>query len=283
MTHVHFVSTTTRQTYYRSGQLREQVPLRNGQRHGVVRTWHKNGKPATEEPFQNGLLHGICRQWDEAGRLLGKYRMDHGTGLQRGWHENGQLQIEVSTLRGEFCGRNRIWLRDGTLISERFYLHGRVVGADEYGQAAANDKTLPKFRGQPAKLPPKSLTTEKHILNVFLCSLLQKRNNCEAGKWLANKAGDRTARLLGLFKREGDAAKFVQELYHAGAVEVIVPDIYDNNAGDQFADSVLVRLPKAPAKRKAVRKACAQLRKRKLGAVQPGADIGESHLFLSLV
>jgi hypothetical protein len=43
-----------------------------------------------------------------------------------------------------------------------------------------------------------------------------------------------------------------------------------------------VRLPKAPAKRKAIRKVCAQLEKRKLGAVQPDVDIGETHLFLSL-
>ena len=45
---------------------------------------------------------------DDQGRLLGKYSMTRGTGLQRAWHDNGQLQMEVSTVRGEFCGRNRI-------------------------------------------------------------------------------------------------------------------------------------------------------------------------------
>jgi len=248
----------------------------------MVRTWHKNGKPATEEPYQNDLLHGACRQWNEAGRLLGKYRMDRGTGIQRAWHDNGQLQIEVSTLRGEFCGRNRIWLHDGTLISERFYLHGRVVRADEYREAATKDKTLPKFRGQPAKLPPKNRTTQKHIHDVFVSALLAKQNQCEAQAWFQKETGDKTVRSLGRFKREAEASQFAQNLYGAGAANVIVPDIYRNEAGDQFADCLLVRLSRNKEKRKAIRKVCAQLRRRRLGAFEPGEDIGEGHLYLSL-
>src|SRR6185503_14231361 len=158
-----FMSSAVQCQYYRNGQVREEVPLRKGRRHGTVRTWHKNGVLASEEPYRAGLLHGVCRQWNESGKLLGKYRLVHGTGIQRAWHDNGQLQLEVSTVRGEFTGRNRIWLRDGTLLSERFYLNGRVVSADKYREAAAKDKTLPKFRGKPSTLPPKDCTTEKHI------------------------------------------------------------------------------------------------------------------------
>jgi cellulose biosynthesis protein BcsQ len=70
--------------------------------------------------------------------------------------------------------------------------------------------------------------------------------------------------------------------YQAGAVEVTAPDLYRNKARDQFADCLLVQLPKNAARRKAVRQVCGQLRTRKLGAVQPDKDIGESHLYLSL-
>jgi hypothetical protein len=276
------MSATIQKAFYRNGQLRERVPVRNGLRHGVVRTWHKNGKRASEEPFKNGLLHGVCRQWGESGRLLGQYKMVLGTGIQREWHDNGKLQMEVSTVRGEFSGRNRIWLRDGTLLSERFCLRGQVVSADEYREAAAKDKSLPKFRGKPAKLPPKNRTTEKHILKVFVDSLLEKRNRSEARKWLAKKTGDPTARSLGRFKNENLAVKFVAALYQAGAIEVIAPDIYRNKARDQFSDCLLVQLPKSAGKRKAIREVCAQLRTRKLGTLQPDEDIGESHLYLSL-
>lgn len=281
-TNVGLVKTAIQRHFFRSGLIREEIHLRNGRRHGVVRTWHKNGVLASEEPYQHGLPHGICRQWDEAGRLLGKYKMVRGTGVQRAWHDNGQLQMEVSTVHGEFSGRNRIWLRDGTLLSERFYVHGRIVSPDEYREAAARDKTLPKFRGKPAELPPKNGATQKHMYRLFVASLLEKRNRREARAWLRKNGGDKIAHLLGRFKREGEAANFVQQLYHAGAAKVIAPDIYDNKAGDQFADCVLVRLPKSTAKRKAVRRVCAQLRRRDLGAMQPDKDIGETYLYLYL-
>src|SRR6266550_3299976 len=94
------VRTTIQRHFYRTGLIREEIPLRNGRRHGVARTWHKNGVLASEEPYRNGVPHGICRQWDEQGRLLGKYSMVHGTGVQQAWHDNGQLQMEVSTRSG---------------------------------------------------------------------------------------------------------------------------------------------------------------------------------------
>jgi hypothetical protein len=282
MMEAQIVSTTVQQNYYRNRQLRERVPLRNRLRQGVVRTWHKNGKAATEERYQSGLLHGVCRQWNEAGRLLGEFRMEHGTGVQRAWYDNGQLQIEVSTLRGEFCGRNRIWLRDGTLISEQFYLDGRIVSAEGYREAAMKDKTLPRFRGPPARPPLKNRETQKHVYDVFVTTLLENPNQREARAWLQKVAGDQTARSLGRFRSEAESWQFVESLYKSGASGVIVADIYRNERGDQFADSLLVHLPKSAAKRKAVRRACAQLRKRRLGAVEPSEDIGEVHLYLSL-
>lgn len=280
-TKVRVLSAAIQKAFYRNGQLRERVPVRSGRRHGVVRIWHKNGRRASEEPYQNGLLHGVCRHWNEAGRRLGEYLMIHGTGCQRGWHDNGKLQIEVWTVHGDFCGRNRIWLRDGTLLTERFYLHGLAVSAETYRAAAVKDKALPKFRGQPANLTGKNRVKPLHIHRVFVDSLLEKRHQREARKWLAKKTGDQTARSLGRFKRKNDAAKFVEALYQAGAVEVIVSDIYRNKARDRFSDCLLVQLPRSAAKRKAIREVCAQLRTRKLGAVQPDTDIGESHLYLS--
>jgi len=258
------------------------VPLKNGLRHGVSSTWHKNGVLATEEPYQNDLLHGTCCQWDENGRLLGKYKMVHGTGIQRIWHDNGCLQMEISTRSGEACGRTRVWLADGTLISDNLYLHQKSVSAGEYRAAAAQDKSLPKFRGRLLKVPPEDSTLQKRMLRVLVAWLLEKPNCSEARKWLSKASTDKSARSLGRFKRKQDSIKFVQSLYEAGAVKVIAPDIYASKAGDQFADCLVVQLPRDAARRKAVRKVCGQLQKRKLGAMQPGDDIGESYLYLSM-
>ena len=254
--------------------------MRNGRRHGVVRVWHKNGVLANEERYLNGFLHGVCRQWSEAGRLLGEYRMAHGTGVQRTWHENGRLQLEFSTVRGDFSGRYRLWLHDGALMSEEINLHGRPVTAEEYRAARAKDKSLPMLNGETVMPLPKTVATEKHIHEVFVRSLLAQKSRAEVRKWL--ESGGKAVRSLGRFKRESDALKFVQALYKAGATEVIAPDIYASKTGDQFADCLLVKLPGIAAKRKAIRKVCAALPKRKLGAFQPDKDIGESHLYLLL-
>ena len=274
--------TTVERDFYRNGQVRQEVPLRNGHRHGVIRTWHRNGVLASAEAFTNDLPHGLCRQWDESGRLLGWYKMVHGTGIQRRWHDNGKLQVEVSTVGGRFYGRNRIWLRDGTLISENFCLNGQNVTPEAYRAAAAKDDRLPRFRGKPAILPTENLASEKHLYRVFVDGLLEKPNRREARKWLQKPAANKTARLLGRFKRETAAARFITELYRAGAREVIVPDIYDNKAGDQFADCLLVRLPKNAAKRTAIRRVGAQFRKKQFGVVQPDTDFGETYLYFSL-
>lgn len=274
------VRTTIQKSYYRNGQLREILPLQNRQRHGVVRTWHKNGRLSSEERYADGFLHGICRQWSETGRLLGKYRMVHGTGIQRAWHDNGHLQMEISTVHGEFCGRSRSWLSDGTLLSDDIYLHGKRVSAHEYRAAAAKDKSLPKL-GRVLRKSVKPVT-EEHIHRAFITSLLKKPNRFEARAWLQESNGHTASKSLGRFKRENDAAKFVNALYDAGAVEVIAPDAYSNKAHERFADCLLVRLPRTSVKRKAIRKVSAQLQKHNLGAVQPDADVGETHLFLSL-
>ncbi len=214
--------------------------------------------------------------------MLGEFEMNRGTGIQREWHDNGRRKIEVSTVRGVFCGRNRIWLRDGTLLSERFYLHGKQVTAEHYRAATKADPTLPQFRGRPGKPLPPGPTREQRIHRTFVRGLLGKSNRVEAWEWLQRAATDKTGRSLGRFKREADAARFVEALHQAGATKVIVPDIYADKRGNLFADGLLVRLPKSPALRRAVRKACGQLPQQKLGAVQPETDFGESHLFLSM-
>lgn len=273
---------TIEKSFYRNGQLREAVPLQNGRRHGVVRVWHKNGQLASVEHYKHGLLDGVCRQWDESGRLLGEYEMIRGTGVQYQWHDNGRLQSGISTVGGAFTGRNRIWLRDGTLLSERFYLSDKIVSFHAYRKAASKDKSLPRFKDKPAKLPRNGRSTEKHILDVFLYSLLKRPRRSEARAWLLRKGGDRTTRSLGRFRQENDVLEFVEALYEAGGIEVIIPDIYEDKAHGQFSDCLIVKLPIVMVKRKAIRKVCARLITRGFGAVQPDKDIGEKHLYLSL-
>src|ERR1039457_2078706 len=62
-------------TFYRNGQLREVVPLRNGRRHGVVRVWHKNGVLETEDPRRvQQLQHDVQHAWMRFFRFIKQER-----------------------------------------------------------------------------------------------------------------------------------------------------------------------------------------------------------------
>lgn len=276
------VIATVQQSRFRNGQLREKLPVTRGRRHGVARTWHPNGILATEQHYKNGLLHGRCLQWDEAGKLLGEFVMRDGTGVQREWHDNGQLKIEVSTVGGQFCGRNRIWLRDGTLISERFYLNGRQVTPARYAKAAAKAESLPRYAEKPVRLPKKSQATTRRIHRTFVDGILEKPGQKEARSWFSSGAAAKRTHSIGRFRSERSAVAFIESLYAAGTLEVIVPGIYRDKRGNEFADGLLVRLPRSKAIRDRIRKLCATLRRRSLGVVQPDRNIGETHIYLSM-
>jgi hypothetical protein len=269
-------------SYYRNGQLYQETPLLNGVRHGLVRLWHRNGQLASRLPYQHGALHGLCREWNENGKLLGEYEMVHGTGLQRAWHENHRLSTEFFTLEGRFSGRCRIWLNDGTLISDRLCLNNADASPEEYRQAAALNKRLPKLQGRLTNVDADNPKLEKHKLDVLVTNLL-KKSPMEARTWLG--AADGRRRSLGGFRMarhalQSKAGKFVNALYQAGAERVLVPDIYFSKSGDHYADSVLVKLPKDKTKRAAVRKFCVQLQAREAGAFQPDTDLGEAYLYI---
>lgn len=275
--------TKVKRLYYRNGQVHEETRYRGGLSHGIWRTWHRNGVLASEDHYVHGRLHGQSREWADDGRLLGEFHMNRGTGIQRQWFDDGGLRMEFSTVDGKFTGRIRHWMRDGTLVEEKFYIAARSVSRKAYLETAKAHSDWPQYRGESAGRPAKrSRHLDKKEFELFVESLLKKSNHAEAREWLtAAPKTPRTAnRSLGQFKSPRTALLFVEELYAAGAKSVIVPAIYGGKKRTLFADSLLVRLPKAGVKRKSVRKLCQSFSRKRDAACEPEKDIGESHLFL---
>lgn len=271
----------TDRLYYRNGQIRMEDRKADGQLHGLCRTWHYNGQLAGESRYHHGKMHGLCREWDEHGRLLGSFTINHGTGLQRYWHQAGQLKHEAYTLDGKFYGRLRIWLRDGTLVQETFYIHNVDVSRDTYLKTARKYPAWPQYKGEKAgRVARESPALERKKHELFVESLL-KKSHAEARKWLS-EAKSPDARSLARFRTVKAALRFVESLYAAGAEAVIVVPIYVGKKEQSFADSLLIRLPKSPSKRKALQKLCQNFCDNRGGAFLPDKDNGESHLFLGL-
>ncbi len=268
--------------YYRNGQIRMENREVGGELHGLCRTWHYNGQLAGEQRYHHGKLHGISQQWDEHGHPLGSFTMNHGTGRPRYWHNNGRLRLEINSLNGKFFGRMRIWLRDGTVVQETYYISNVDVTRAAYLKAARKYPDWPQHEGEPAGKVARdnpALKLKEHEL--FMESLLAK-NCAEARQWLG-AAKNPDLRSLARFRTAKTALQFVETLYAAGAETVIAAVIYSGRRGKQFADRLLVKLPKVSAKRKALRKICQDLCAKRGGAFLPDQkDMGESHLFINL-
>jgi hypothetical protein len=268
--------------FYRNDRVHAEIREVAGKFHGLNRTWHFNGQLAEELRYRHGRLHGVSRQWDENGRLLGSFTMNQGTGTQHYWHQNGKLRLEINSFNGKFFGRMRNWLRDGTLVQEVYYISNVDVTRAAYLKAAQKHPDWPQPDGQPAGTVTRdNPALERRQHELFIASLLEK-SHAEARQWLST---DKTPglRSLARFRTAKAALRFVESLYAVGAEAVIAAVIYAGERGKQFADRLLVKLPKAPAKRKLLRKICQELCAQRGGAFLPDEqDLGESHLFILL-
>jgi hypothetical protein len=266
--------------YYRNGQIHMEQRELGTKLHGHSRTWHHNGQLAEDHPYRHGVLHGTCRQWDENGRLLGSFAMNHGTGRQFYWHQNGKPRLEINSLKGKFYGRTRIWMRDGTLVQESYYISNVDVPRAKYLKAARHHPDWPQHDGEPAgKVARDSRSLKRKEHELFIQSLLEK-SCAEARQWLSVQNPD--LRSLSGFRTAKAALQTVENLYVAGAKAVVIALIYRSKHGKQFADRLLIKLPKVSAKRKILRKMCQDLCASLGGALLPDKkDIGESHLFVS--
>ena len=267
--------------YYRNDRVHAEIREVGGEFHGLNRTWHFNGQLAEELRYRHGRLHGISRLWDENGRLLGSFTMNHGTGTQCYWYQNGRLRLEINSFNGKFFGRTRTWLRDGTLVQEIYYISNVDVTRVAYQKAARKHPDWPQHEGQPAgKVARENRALERRQHELFIESLLEE-SHAEARQWLS-AAKHPNLRSLAKFRTSMAALRFVETLYAAGAGAVIAVPIYAGRRGKLFADWLLVKLPKAPSKRKTVRKLCQDLCDKRDGALLPDKDMRESHLFIRL-
>ena len=268
--------------FYRNGRIHTESRERAGNLHGAYRVWHRNGRLAEELRYRDGLMHGLSRDWDENGRLLGSFTMVNGSGLQQYWHNNGLLKMEISSRNGTFHGRCRDWLRDGTLIRENYLINNQNVTRAAYLKAARKNPDWPQYEKEPAgKVARPGPALERKKFNLFIQSAFENPNHAEARAWL--KAERRPqSRSLAKFAITKAALKFVEQLYAAGAIAVIIAAIYAGQRKKLFADWLLIQLPAAKPKRTVLRKICQAFCRKRGGAVLPESDMGETHLWLML-
>lgn len=113
----------TSQSWYVSGELREEIIYINGLREGPTISWYQGGKKASEEPYKDDKLNGVALRYYADGKK--SFECSHVAGARDGlcmsYYPNGKLQ-------------SRVKYRDGVRLAEtaeNFAENGELQARDE--------------------------------------------------------------------------------------------------------------------------------------------------------
>lgn len=182
--------------FFETGEPDFENGLKNGKKHGTEYVWYCPNLLSSSEPFVEGVAHGTVKQWSSDGKLIGTYRMTHGTGLDlwREQREDGSVYLsEVRSCKDGHChgfgwdinedqesvhkelhfsssglwhGICREWNARGRLCRgyPQYYVNNKKVTKRQYLLACKDDPTLPPFRvedNSPSRVFPPEIA--KHL------------------------------------------------------------------------------------------------------------------------
>ena len=133
---------------YRSGERAAIGGYRLGKRHGAWRFWHSDGSLDNVSSWRNDERFGLETRWflngekrsegdwagdrrdgdwwffNQQGQLLGRNRLDRGSGHWIDWHDNGQKQREGELVAGQRDGPWTRWHDNGQKAASGMYARG---------------------------------------------------------------------------------------------------------------------------------------------------------------
>lgn len=122
--------------------------VKNGEMHGRLLEL-SSGTLVFVEPYKNGVAHGTAYQWDENGRLLGTYRMNHGTGIDL-WRQDWGRKIflhEVHYMKDGMPHGWEWWISDDqhSVSDETHWHEGKRHGIQRSWTKSRMDRGFPKY------------------------------------------------------------------------------------------------------------------------------------------
>jgi hypothetical protein len=179
-----------RRVYNHEAILVLETPMKDGLKHGREITWDDNGKLLLIEPYVNGKIHGTAKQYGRNGKVIGKYKLKHGTGFDIWRQEDERNRVFVSEIHslkggvpdgyewwfasfeqnllherhwrtGKLHGIERLWNSKGKLRRgyPKFYVADEAVPKQKYIRMTLIDKSLPDFQ-EKDNLPYRKLPSE---------------------------------------------------------------------------------------------------------------------------
>ncbi len=129
-----------------AGAKESAVEYRDGKRHGTFKAWHENGILAEAGTYSEDRPHGEWAQWNQEGKLLGRFKMIHGSGSMVRWHENGKMSWRREYKDGQLDGLVEGWEEDGTKTLEGNYRAGKKDGTWKYWSPSGELERREQYR-----------------------------------------------------------------------------------------------------------------------------------------
>lgn len=147
--------------FYENGKLRNEVPVKEGKRHGLAKEYYENGNLAAAIEYKNDLKEGLSQWFYQDGILYqeAQYQNNKKHGIEKKFYNTGELMAELKWKEGEALPGLVEYQQNGKEIKQpTIEVSGRGTVKIRLSNGARN---VQFYRGEMADDEP--LNTDKHI------------------------------------------------------------------------------------------------------------------------
>ena len=118
--------------YHENGNLKYEIPYKNGKEEGVEKQYYENGNLWGEIPYKNGEQDGVAKSYHENGNLMVEHHLKNGKldGVSKWYYKNGNLEAEIPYENDKAEGTGGVHREDGSLyvqLTYSAYSNGEVI------------------------------------------------------------------------------------------------------------------------------------------------------------
>jgi len=126
--------------WFASGQIKSEIPYKEGKIHGVRKTWYENGQLLRQCPYIEHMRHGVATTWYPTGRMKSEEKFESGLshGINTYWREDGKQVDKQLFIRGHLINTKiNSLIRSGELTARQILkinnVEVRRVCLEEFG------------------------------------------------------------------------------------------------------------------------------------------------------
>jgi len=100
---------------------------------GILKTYYMSGKVKFETPLKNGKRNGTSKAYSEFGKILGEtsYKEGKENGVEKQYYESGKIKLEIPYKDDKKHGVERYY-KSGRINQKTTYKNGKAVSGFIY-------------------------------------------------------------------------------------------------------------------------------------------------------